>query len=87
MKFHIYVKYLVTFYDLSHGYSDLPVHELSAFDRSEKVVYIKIYLQLIHHITVYPSSRPFSYYISKGFMVPSTGGVLCSVCGAFIGNL
>ena len=47
------------------GYSDLPVHELSALDRSEKVVYIKIYLQLVHHITVYSSSLASSYYISQ----------------------
>ena len=48
--------YKINGYIIWHGYSDLPVHELFALDRSENVVDIKIYLQLVHHITVYPSS-------------------------------
>ena len=37
---HICIKSMVASYDLWHGYSDHPVHELI-----EKNVYIKIYLQ------------------------------------------
>ena len=44
----MYKKAMVTSYDLWRSYSVLTVYELSALDRSEKVVYIKTYLQLVH---------------------------------------
>ena len=68
------------------GYSDLPVHELSALDRSEKVVYIKIYLQLVPHVTVYPSFMAIYYISQNDLWCSAVVGVLCNVCSAFIGK-
>ena len=63
-----------------------PVHELSALDRSEKVVYIKIYLQLVPHVTVYPSFMVIYYISQNDLWCPAVAGVLCNVCGAWKGK-
>ena len=72
---------MVTSYDLSHGYSDLHIHELYALDRSEKWFILKCIYSLYIISLSSPVLGPFSYYIYLK-MVPSSAGVLCSVYSA-----
>ena len=68
---------MVTSYDLRHGYSDLPVHELSALDRSEKVVYI------VNLFTVSTSYHCPSQFYGHLVIILSKNEIWCSAVAGY----